>query len=453
MMYYSTSPQRMPKAKLLRSTDDANWNTSQCRNEWFSSTLTKQNACSIIEAVQGGESRFRIREWPPCMAQDKTYTPFDPILRRAPAIPYRPSWNRLTGSPFASILLQQIVYRWQNNGRKPFSMFTAPCPSAKPGKTWVEELGITRRRFEAARARIATKVTTGDSKREALKTALVLYYTGPDRRTWYEVNESLLLRRLAELEDDASRATAENRNYMSNHESGGDMSICETGDDMVVVDSANTCTNKELMREQPENGVLDQELLEALTRLGDANPQELVSRYPAAQIRRWLAYCNSPTGKHLLNKPGFIRYKLGLRRHPEQSGGLPQHPEQGAKRHGKPTRAKKAAEPTASSGPTKPVRRVQTSTQGTDRRPALEPADPEGLWAMCLADLRCQMTRDTFDHWLRGTHALDLADGTLRVAVKNEYAKDWLDHRLRSTIEKTLDYIAGHLCVEFVAVT
>jgi chromosomal replication initiation ATPase DnaA len=76
--------------------------------------------------------------------------------------------------------------------------------------------------------------------------------------------------------------------------------------------------------------------------------------------------------------------------------------------------------------------------------------EAERLWQAALDELKLQMTADTFDYWLRGTRGLELADGTLRVGVPNVYAKDWLEHRLRRTIDRTLAYIRGELSVEFL---
>ena len=61
-------------------------------------------------------------------------------------VSYRPRWNQLTGSITATILLQQLIYRWVQSGRRPFYKFTGPCahPLCRPGDSWEEELGLTR---------------------------------------------------------------------------------------------------------------------------------------------------------------------------------------------------------------------------------------------------------------------------------------------------------------------
>jgi hypothetical protein len=86
------------------------------------------------------------------MSGSKPFKPFDPLLGAGHAIPYRPCWNLLTGSPLASILLQQIAFRWQRHGRKPFYKYAAPCDSTRLGESWQEELGFSLVQFRAGAA-------------------------------------------------------------------------------------------------------------------------------------------------------------------------------------------------------------------------------------------------------------------------------------------------------------
>lgn len=111
-------------------------------------------------------------------------------------ISYKRRWNQLTGSVMATILLQQIVYRWLGNGRQPFYKFTKPCdhPMCRPDDTWIEELGFTRHEFETARSRIAAR-TKGDLD----PSAYVSYWSTSGHLTWYAVNETLLAQHLAGL--------------------------------------------------------------------------------------------------------------------------------------------------------------------------------------------------------------------------------------------------------------
>ncbi len=61
------------------------------------------------------------------------------------------------------------------------------------------------------------------------------------------------------------------------------------------------------------------------------------------------------------------------------------------------------------------------------------------LWDEVLGEVALQMTRATFDTWLRGTKCLGLTDHTLVVQAKNQYAIEWLESKLYPVIQRTLD--------------
>ncbi len=66
------------------------------------------------------------------------------------------------------------------------------------------------------------------------------------------------------------------------------------------------------------------------------------------------------------------------------------------------------------------------------------------LWKTALGELELQMTRATFDTWLRDTHCIGTENNdTLIVGVKNGYAVEWLEHRLYALIQRTLQRITG----------
>lgn len=61
------------------------------------------------------------------------------------------------------------------------------------------------------------------------------------------------------------------------------------------------------------------------------------------------------------------------------------------------------------------------------------------------------MTRAAFDTWLRDAHLVAEENGALVIGVPNSYAREWLDHRLRGMIGRTLKQVAGHhVEIEFV---
>ena len=62
----------------------------------------------------------------------------------------------------------------------------------------------------------------------------------------------------------------------------------------------------------------------------------------------------------------------------------------------------------------------------------------EQAWQSVLGQLQMEMPRASFDTWVRDTRPLSLEDGTITIGVRNAYARDWLDNRLASTINRLL---------------
>jgi chromosomal replication initiator protein len=65
------------------------------------------------------------------------------------------------------------------------------------------------------------------------------------------------------------------------------------------------------------------------------------------------------------------------------------------------------------------------------------------VWHATLGELQLQMTKATFDTWVRPTYAIAYADGAMVVGVHSPYAKEWLENRLHTTIQRTLTGILG----------
>jgi hypothetical protein len=78
--------------------------------------------------------------------------------------------------------------------------------------------------------------------------------------------------------------------------------------------------------------------------------------------------------------------------------------------------------------------------------------DPCAVWRTALDELKLQLTGATFDTWLRRSSAVAFEGDMLVVGVQNEYAQDWLTHRLAEMVQRTLTGIAGRaMAVRFVA--
>jgi chromosomal replication initiator protein len=69
--------------------------------------------------------------------------------------------------------------------------------------------------------------------------------------------------------------------------------------------------------------------------------------------------------------------------------------------------------------------------------------DAQKQWQAALGELQLQMTRATFDTWLRGSRVISYEDGTFVVFVRHTYAVDWLHNRLLPIITRTLQRHAG----------
>jgi chromosomal replication initiator protein len=64
--------------------------------------------------------------------------------------------------------------------------------------------------------------------------------------------------------------------------------------------------------------------------------------------------------------------------------------------------------------------------------------NPEQAWQSALGQLQIEMPKASFDTWVRDTQVVSYSDGMFQVAVKNPYARDWLESRLSSTVTRLL---------------
>jgi chromosomal replication initiator protein len=69
---------------------------------------------------------------------------------------------------------------------------------------------------------------------------------------------------------------------------------------------------------------------------------------------------------------------------------------------------------------------------------------PDQVWQAALGELQLQMTKATFDTWVRNTFVISYEDGTFLIGVRNGYAKDWMENRLLTIIKRTVAGIVGH---------
>lgn len=66
------------------------------------------------------------------------------------------------------------------------------------------------------------------------------------------------------------------------------------------------------------------------------------------------------------------------------------------------------------------------------------------VWQAALGQLQMQMTQATFDTWVKDTRIVSQNEGNLVIGTKSAFAKDWLENRLFTTINRTITTILGH---------
>jgi len=74
------------------------------------------------------------------------------------------------------------------------------------------------------------------------------------------------------------------------------------------------------------------------------------------------------------------------------------------------------------------------------------------VWKAALAELRLRMARETFQQWLQGSRVIESGEGALTIGIVSRQGTDWLEHRLRNVVERTVEDVAGRpIAVSFVS--
>lgn len=75
----------------------------------------------------------------------------------------------------------------------------------------------------------------------------------------------------------------------------------------------------------------------------------------------------------------------------------------------------------------------------------------EKAWQSVLGQLQMEMPRASFDTWVRDTRPVKYENGLMTITVRNAYARDWLESRLASTVNRLLIGIMdSNVSVNFV---
>jgi chromosomal replication initiator protein len=67
----------------------------------------------------------------------------------------------------------------------------------------------------------------------------------------------------------------------------------------------------------------------------------------------------------------------------------------------------------------------------------------EQAWQAAVGQLQMELSKATFDTWVRDARYASFADGTFTISVLNGYARDWLESRLASTARRILTGVWG----------
>jgi hypothetical protein len=179
--------------------------------------------------------------------------------------------------------------------------------------------------------------------------------------------------------------------------------------------------------EQGYEAVPNQELLRALADIGVENPKR---RQLAGQdidplwVQAWQLWAKHSHRRNLTNPVGNIILKL-------ESGEQP------------PREFLRAAEEEIRLRQWTQEKEQMDKGEVLDEHDELEPEDEDlcdarQIWTKSLEELKLQMTRATFDTWLRGSEVVETDVGCLTVAVRHAHAVDWLQNRLLPVIERTV---------------
>ena len=87
--------------------------------------------------------------------------------------------------------------------------------------------------------------------------------------------------------------------------------------------------------------------------------------------------------------------------------------------------------------PESPPRSSRPPPESRDEGPAAE------LWQLALADLRVQVTRPTYETWLKETRGAGLTDEEFIVQAPNAFVAEMLKQRMSSLIAQAVERVGG----------
>lgn len=197
-----------------------------------------------------------------------------------------------------------------------------------------------------------------------------------------------------------------------------------------------TCTAEATSEPAP-----NESLLQALAEIGVENPKrDQLARLDLDPlwVRAWHLWAKHPHRRNLTNPVGCIILKLEAGERP------PDEFLRAAEQHTRMREWMQAQE-----------EREEEDLEDEDCsevEPESVPDEARQIWARSLDELELQMTRATFDTWLRGSQVVEAGDDSLTIGVRHAYAIDWLQHRLLPVIQRTVTrHAGGEVEITFVA--
>ncbi|MEL7571279.1 MAG: DnaA/Hda family protein, partial [Eubacteriaceae bacterium] len=78
----------------------------------------------------------------------------------------------------------------------------------------------------------------------------------------------------------------------------------------------------------------------------------------------------------------------------------------------------------------------------------------EQIWHATLAIIEKELSKPSFETWLKSTRPLSLSEDAIEIGVPNDFAKEWLETRYINLIKNTLQYVTQReMQVNFVIPT
>jgi DNA-binding transcriptional ArsR family regulator len=212
----------------------------------------------------------------------------------------------------------------------------------------------------------------------------------------------------------------------------------------VVVRSAKAAISEAGNREESvDETVPNKALFQVLAEIGVENPkrtQLACLDIDPLWVRAWHLWANHPHRHSLTNPVGNVILKL-------ESGERP--PGEfltAAEREEERLRLRQRDQEPNGQGEA-PGEQGQAEAEDDD-----VPEEIRRLWARSLEELKLQMTKATFDTWLRGSEVIEASDGRLTIMARHPHAVDWLQNRLLPVIERTVARHMDHrVKITFVA--